>query len=1047
MLSPREVIDDIRRTEFGLGEPDTIPAIRNLRAKLHRALQQLAEEMYADGIHFILELVQNAEDNEYGEAAPELRFVLSRTHLHVLNNETGFGEPSVRAICDVSRSTKTKAKGHIGEKGIGFKSVFRVTDEPQIFSNGYQFRLPKHDPDTGLGYVVPFWVDDVPSQVVPGVTNILLPLNPDAPDELAKVADIRPSLLLFLKQLRSVTVEDQVRDRQTQISRSGGDRRVELRSASGVECWTLVRRTIRVRAGIREEKRKDITDTELAIALPLTGDGDADGGHFHPVHAYLPIDDYGLRFAFHADFVLAAGREGILTDRPWNLWLRDSLPELFLAAVEACKDDERLRTSFLAYVPRPDDDVDPFFAPAAEAIRDELREVPCVLAESGRWVTPSEALIADDAVRAILSNTDVLRLLGKEFVARTFRADTELLCDLGAATFTLDDLVACLRASDWLTERPDEWFSRLFAYLGTQDLDGYVEELRELPLVPLEGRGLTSTAAARGGVFFPPSRHRKYGFESGLLVVRRSVLVSSEKGQAVAVRPFLRQLDVKQATPLDLIREHMIPLFAAEDWKTRDDDFRHGCVEYVKDHWEECRKSPALVSKLKETLWVRIDGSDNVYSRPGWMYLSEAYGNTNPLKTLFRDIDDVRFVDPVYFERAIERLKQRKARARRGKVTRGDRKKLREAWRHFFVNLGVETGIRVEPEPDDEKPNEAKSADLAKVIKTGEVDRITLALSLLDAEWDRYARWMTTKRLVPHRGRTLDLGPVRTAFGSLLTDSAWIPVVGGGLAKPGAVYCDTPATRALLGDRVAYLAVPLASAGFIDALGIHREPTVDAVIGCLRHLTRSGVRERASFEPLYSFLQDHYHEASDAIDTAFWQEPLILIPGERPRVVRAGHAFWKDVSALFGDGRGYLEPVYPQHKKFFRTQLDVREAPTLEDYGHRLVELAEGGVADAASEKVVWAIYREFDQQMRERRQRDEIVAADWWDEFIDQAIFLSENGTFVKRGEMVANDSDDYAAAFQERPGVTFFKSSAGRLPQASGSCRKPSSRRRWSR
>src|SRR5262249_14687219 len=142
MLSAREVIDDIRRTEFGIGEADAIPAMRNLRAKLHRTLQQLAEEIYADGVHFILELVQNAEDNEWGEAAQELRFIFSRTHLHVLNIETGFGDPSVRAICDVSRSTKTKAKGHIGEKGIGFKSVSRVTDEPQIFSNGYKFRLP-----------------------------------------------------------------------------------------------------------------------------------------------------------------------------------------------------------------------------------------------------------------------------------------------------------------------------------------------------------------------------------------------------------------------------------------------------------------------------------------------------------------------------------------------------------------------------------------------------------------------------------------------------------------------------------------------------------------------------------------------------------------------------------------------------------------------------------------------------------------------------------------------------------------------------------------
>jgi hypothetical protein len=1031
MLSAREVIDDIRRTEFGLGEPDSIRAIRNLRAKLHRALQQLAEEIYADGIHFILELVQNAEDNEYGEAAPELRFVLSRTHLHVLNNESGFGEPSVRAICDVSCSTKTKAKGHIGEKGIGFKSVFRVTDEPQIFSNGYQFRLPKHDPDTRLGYVVPFWVDNVPSQVVPGVTNILLPLNADASDELAKVADIRPAMLLFLKQLCSVTVEDQVRGRQTQISRSGDDHRVELWSGSGVEHWTLIRRTVPVRADIREEKRKDITHTELAIALPLTADGDADGGHFHQVHAYLPIDDYGLRFAFHADFVLAAGREGILTDRPWNVWLRDSLPDLFLAAVEACKTDERLWASFLAYVPRREDDIDAFFIPAAKAIRQGLREAPCVLSASSRWVTPSRSLIVDSDLREILSTADVSRQLGREFVACVFRADAALLRCLGARDYTLDDLVECLQDEDWVAQRPDEWFSTLFAYLSTQDLDACLEELQELRIVPLEGGGLTSVMGAVGGVFFPPSRERKYGFESGLQVVRRSVLSPAEKGQAAPVSRFLRHLGVKKASPVDLIKDHMLPLFAGDVWRTtKDDDFRLGCVEYVKDHWDECRKAPGLVGKLRAGLWIRIEDS-NRYNRACWMYLSKAYGNTTPLKTLFRDIDDIWFVDSAYLDRAVQRLKAQKARAKHGKVTRADRKRLREAWREFFVDLGAEIGIRVVPEPNNEKSNEAQSPDLAKVIKTGEVDRITLALSLLDAEWNRYAQWMTT-RLVPQpRGRTPDVGPARTAFGSLLTDSAWIPVVGGGLAKPGAVFCDTPATRALLGDRVAYLAVPLASAGFIDALGIHREPTVDAVIGRLRHLTRSGVRERASFEPLYTFLQDHHHKASGTIDTAFWQEPLILIPGETPRVVRAVYAFWKDASALFGDSRGYLEPIYPQHKKFFRTQLEVREAPMLEDYGDRLVELAEGGVADAASEKVVWEIYKEFNRQMRERRQHDEIMAAEWWAEFIDQAVFLSEDGTFVEREVVVANDSDYFAASFRGRSGVTFFKSPAYRLPE----------------
>jgi hypothetical protein len=45
----------------------------------------------------------------------------------VLNNERGFSAANVRALCDVGRSTKgSGGLGYIGQKGIGFKSVFRV---------------------------------------------------------------------------------------------------------------------------------------------------------------------------------------------------------------------------------------------------------------------------------------------------------------------------------------------------------------------------------------------------------------------------------------------------------------------------------------------------------------------------------------------------------------------------------------------------------------------------------------------------------------------------------------------------------------------------------------------------------------------------------------------------------------------------------------------------------------------------------------------------------------------------------------------------------
>lgn len=45
----------------------------------------------------------------------------------------------------------------VGQKGIGFKSVFRVTDQPEIHSNGYHIRFDTNSKP--LGYILPHWLN------------------------------------------------------------------------------------------------------------------------------------------------------------------------------------------------------------------------------------------------------------------------------------------------------------------------------------------------------------------------------------------------------------------------------------------------------------------------------------------------------------------------------------------------------------------------------------------------------------------------------------------------------------------------------------------------------------------------------------------------------------------------------------------------------------------------------------------------------------------------------------------------------------------------
>ena len=74
---------------------------------LSTALSILAVDLYSDGVHFVMELVQNADDNKYHpDSYPSLLIDLHLNEIIVHNNELGFEEENISAICNLGQSTK-----------------------------------------------------------------------------------------------------------------------------------------------------------------------------------------------------------------------------------------------------------------------------------------------------------------------------------------------------------------------------------------------------------------------------------------------------------------------------------------------------------------------------------------------------------------------------------------------------------------------------------------------------------------------------------------------------------------------------------------------------------------------------------------------------------------------------------------------------------------------------------------------------------------------------------------------------------------------------
>ena len=104
--------------------------------------------------HFVLEIVQNADDNAYAnDVEPNLVIKFVAGDSCITCNEVDFTEANVRVLCRIGQSTKS-AQGYLGEKGIGFESIFKVANAVEISSPPFAFGLKK---SAELSRISPEW--------------------------------------------------------------------------------------------------------------------------------------------------------------------------------------------------------------------------------------------------------------------------------------------------------------------------------------------------------------------------------------------------------------------------------------------------------------------------------------------------------------------------------------------------------------------------------------------------------------------------------------------------------------------------------------------------------------------------------------------------------------------------------------------------------------------------------------------------------------------------------------------------------------------------
>ncbi|KAF7794181.1 hypothetical protein EIP86_005312 [Pleurotus ostreatoroseus] len=288
-----EVINTIRQSfgfDLGVNDEQALRAFNKLRELTQAGLHSLSEELYSKDAHFVLEFVQNADDNAYGsDVKPCLYFTLDSQErtLTIRCNETGFTEEDVWAICNIGKSKKKNQVGYIGEKGIGFKSVFKVADIVHIASNAYRFMLDKRDE---LGMIVPTWSEQCPAKDGWTVFHLQLSAAVSLPSLAQRLREIQPTLLLFLRKLRRIriTIDGEVAIYTCTPFEDKDTIRVTCKRNGTTQSTDYLLVLEDVETNRDEPKRVGISKSEVVLAFPFTT-ANKPIVKEQDVHAFLPI--------------------------------------------------------------------------------------------------------------------------------------------------------------------------------------------------------------------------------------------------------------------------------------------------------------------------------------------------------------------------------------------------------------------------------------------------------------------------------------------------------------------------------------------------------------------------------------------------------------------------------------------------------------------------------------------------------------------------------------------------------------------------------------
>lgn len=593
--------------------------------------------LYNDPSHFVYEILQNAED----ACAKTVHFELFEDKLDIRHNGRDFDFKDIEGVTGIGISTKKTDLTAIGKFGVGFKSVFAVTETPHIFSGEYNIRIED--------FVVPVVVTT--NDCTEG-TLIRLPFNHKfRPKEDIctlvdkKLKNIGLKTLLFLRNIEEIRWSSLHGKRGHYIKETKeieGAKRVTVISEEDSEEYIVLERPIMIndrtlKAEVAYKLGKDKQGKEIVVPEPDS-----------KLVVYFPTEKVTfLNFLVQGPYKTTPNRENIPLDDEQNKMIIEETGKLIADSLSVIRRLGYLDTNFLSVLPiHPEHrEKEPIYSALYEKVKEKFLSDEELLptAQSGMHASPSIALLArGKELTEFLSNEDIRLLFSKQHwldtnitYDKTRELRDYLINDLGIKEVDFEVFAKSL-TKDFLQTKSDEWIIGFYSRLLDQEAlwrdRGYKAGiLRTMPIIRLDnGEHIAPFDKEGKAQVYLPTETR-----SEFKTIKRKL---TENEDALN---FLKELGLSKPDLFAEVKEFILPKYQTGEAHVNElyyEDFEKllGIYETISTN-----KKKDYVSQLKDTPFIF---SINRAQQEKLHKPTSIYFGSGELTAYFADNDEIYFV-------------------------------------------------------------------------------------------------------------------------------------------------------------------------------------------------------------------------------------------------------------------------------------------------------------------------------------------------------------------------------------------------------------------